>query len=107
MDQECYRWSRAGGWEQWTEMESRVVRIGPGYLWKNPHSLTWMGGKHMGRGIYMITLMGSYTGGSLDKKKPLGWLRSNGKRKEMKTNNHGHLLRARHCAGMAPLISLY
>lgn len=59
----------------------------------------------------MVTLMDGPVGRVLDfrvldKKNRLGWLRSDGKRKERKTNIYGHLLRARHCARMAPLISL-
>ena len=50
----------------------------------------------------MVTLMDGSMGRVLDKKNQLGWLRSDGKRNEMKTNIHGHLLRARHCARMAP-----
>lgn len=45
---------------------------------------------------------GWYIGGFLDKKNLPGWVRRDGKRKEKKTNIHGHLLRARHYAGDSP-----
>lgn len=68
-----------------------------------------IGGKDKGRGACVVTLMDGPVGRVLDfrvldKKNRLGWLRSDGKRKERKTNIYGHLLRARHCARMAPLI---
>lgn len=45
---------------------------------------------------------GWYTGGFLDKKNLPGWVRSDGTRKEKKTNIHWHLLRARHYARDSP-----